>query len=78
MRSDHDFTRSRSNPYAKQPNWRIAIDLDATTVDYFQELGQELGLPYENLLSLYLQDCAARKYRIGLQSPPVSWRAGVI
>jgi uncharacterized protein (DUF4415 family) len=69
MRSEYDFTRSRKNPYAKRLKRQITIRLDAAAVDYFKEMGAELGMPYQNLINLFLRDCAAQKRRPVIQWP---------
>lgn len=63
MRSEYDFSESRKNPYTKQLKRQITIRLDSSAVDYFQQLATELGIPYQNLINLYLRDCAAQKSR---------------
>jgi predicted DNA binding CopG/RHH family protein len=69
MRSEYDFTHSRKNPYASQLKRQITIRLDTTAVDYFKELAAELGMPYQNLINLYLRDCAMQKRRPVIQWP---------
>ncbi|TVQ72388.1 MAG: antitoxin, partial [Chromatiaceae bacterium] len=32
--------------------------LDEDTVEYFKNLAEEKGLPYQSLINLYLRDCA--------------------
>ncbi len=63
MRSEYDFSESRKNSYTKQLKRQITIRLDASSVDYFKNLATELGMPYQNLINLYLRDCAAQKSR---------------
>lgn len=63
MRSEYDFSEARKNPYTKQLKRQITIRLDSSAVDYFQQLATELGIPYQNLINLYLRDCAAQKSR---------------
>ena len=63
MRSEYDFSESCKNPYAKQLKRQITIRLDAAAVDYFKQLATELGIPYQNLINLFLRDCAAQKSR---------------
>jgi hypothetical protein len=70
MRSEYDFSKSRQNPYTKQLKRQITIRLDAAAVDYFKQLAVELGMPYQNLVNLFLRDCAARKLR-----PAIHWPA---
>ena len=72
MRSEYDFSQSRKNPYANQLKRQITIRLDTTAVDYFKEMAAELGMPYQNLINLFLRDCATRKRRPVIQWPPES------
>jgi uncharacterized protein (DUF4415 family) len=69
MRKEYDFSRSRPNPYAKQLKRQITIRLDSATVDYFKRVGAEIGMPYQNLINLFLRDCAVSKRRPTIQWP---------
>ena len=69
MRSEYDFSKSRKNPYAKQLKQQITIRLDAAAVNYFKEMAAELGMPYQNLINLFLRDCAMHKRRPVIQWP---------
>jgi len=68
MREEYDFSRSRKNPYAKQLRRQVTIRLDTVAVNYFKQLGAELGMPYQNLINLFLRDCALKKRR-----PNIDW-----
>lgn len=68
MRAQYDFSKSRKNPYAKRLKRQITIRLDAAAVDYFKQMAAELGMPYQNLINLFLRDCAAQKRR-----PSIEW-----
>jgi uncharacterized protein (DUF4415 family) len=68
MRSEYDFSRSSKNPYAKQLKRQITIRIDAAAVDYFKAMAAELGMPYQNLINLFLRDCAMQKRR-----PTIHW-----
>jgi predicted DNA binding CopG/RHH family protein len=68
MRNEYDFSKSRKNPYIKQLKRQITIRLDTGAVDYFKQLAGELGMPYQNLINLYLRDCATEKRR-----PTIHW-----
>lgn len=68
MRKEYDFSQSRKNPYAKQLKRQITIRLDTMAVNYFKEMADELGMPYQNLINLFLRDCAIQKRR-----PVVQW-----
>lgn len=67
MRTEYDFTRSRKNPYAKQLRRQITIRIDASAIAYFKQMAAELGMPYQNLINLFLRDCAAQKRRPSIQ-----------
>ena len=69
MRAEYDFSESRKNPYVKRLKRQITIRLDTLTVDYFKRLAAELGMPYQNLINLFLRDCAQRKIRPTIQWP---------
>ncbi len=69
MRREYDFSKSRRNPYAKRLKRQITIRLDASSVDYFKETAADLGMPYQNLINLFLRECAARKQRPVLHWP---------
>jgi predicted DNA binding CopG/RHH family protein len=68
MREEYDFSKSRKNPYAKQLKHQITIRLDSAAVDYFKKMAAELGMPYQNLINLFLRDCAMQKRR-----PTIAW-----
>ena len=69
MRKEYDFSKSRKNPYAKQLKSQITIRLDTTAVEYFKQLAAEMGMPYQNLINLFLRDCAQQKRRPSIQWP---------
>ena len=69
MRKEFDFSKSRKNPYPKQLKRQVTIRLDTVAVDYFKELGGELGMPYQNLINLFLRDCALQNLRPSIQWP---------
>jgi antitoxin component of RelBE/YafQ-DinJ toxin-antitoxin module len=38
-------------------------------VEYFKKMAAEMGMPYQNLINLFLRDCALQKRR-----PTIEWR----
>jgi uncharacterized protein (DUF4415 family) len=64
MRARYDFTESVKNPYLRKPKRQVTIRLDADTIEYFKGLAAQSGIPYQNLINLYLRDCAAEKKRL--------------
>ncbi len=72
MRAHYDFSkmRARKNPYAKLLKQAITIRLDRETIAYFKALAAKTGLPYQNLINLYLRDCAVHRREPSLQWVP--------
>jgi uncharacterized protein (DUF4415 family) len=69
MRASYDFEnmKSRKNPYAKRLKQSVTIRLDKETVVYFKALSNDTGMPYQNLINLYLRDCADHRKRIKME-----------
>jgi predicted DNA binding CopG/RHH family protein len=61
MRDHYDFSNSVKNPYFHKIKQAITIPLDEETLDYFKKLSEEYGIPYQNLIHLYLFDCAKQQ-----------------
>lgn len=66
MKSHYDFLKSKPNPYLKKAKKQITIRLDAATITYFKGLSEGTGIPYQNLINLYLRDCVAEKKKLKL------------
>jgi predicted DNA binding CopG/RHH family protein len=58
MRDHYDFSDLVPNPYAKKLKKQITIRLDEDVIEYFKRLADKNGIPYQNLINLYLKDCA--------------------
>jgi predicted DNA binding CopG/RHH family protein len=59
MRKLYDFSDSTKNPYANRSKKQIAVRIDEDTIDYFKEMAETKGIPYQSLINLYLRDSAA-------------------
>jgi uncharacterized protein (DUF4415 family) len=66
MRKEYDFSAARKNPYASQLKKQITIRLDEEAIDYFKSISDEVGIPYQSLINLYLRDCAASRRKLNL------------
>jgi uncharacterized protein (DUF4415 family) len=69
MRKEYDFSNARTNPYAVQLKKQVTIRLDEEAIDYFKSVSEEVGIPYQSLINLYLRDCAAKHKKLNL-----SWK----
>lgn len=58
MRDSYDFSKSVKNPYAKKLKKQVTIRIDEDTIEYFKQLAEDKGMPYQSLINLYLRDCA--------------------
>jgi uncharacterized protein (DUF4415 family) len=58
MRKHYDFSQSVRNPYAKHLKKQVTLRLGVDVVNYFRALASETGIPYQNLINLYLKECA--------------------
>ncbi|MEI7437616.1 MAG: BrnA antitoxin family protein [bacterium] len=69
MRNHYDFGKMKSerNPYVRALKQPITMRLDKGTVAYFKSLATQLGMPYQNLINLYLRDCALNHKRLDLK-----------
>ena len=64
MKDEYDFSESVPNPYAKRLKKSTTIRLSVEALDYFKGLSGEPGIPYQNLIDLYLVQCARDKKRL--------------
>ncbi|MBA5870795.1 MAG: antitoxin [Nitrospira sp. CR2.1] len=69
MKAQYEFSKMKGerNPYSSRLKQPITIRLDKATVTYFKELATELGMPYQNLINLYLRDCALHRKKLELK-----------
>ncbi|MCX7141846.1 MAG: BrnA antitoxin family protein [Proteobacteria bacterium] len=66
MRKEYDFSAARKNPYASQLKKQITIRLDEESINYFKSVSEQVGIPYQSLINLYLRDCAASQRKLNL------------
>ena len=61
MRDHYDFSNGIKNPYADRLKKQITIRLDDQVIDYFKNMAEETGMPYQNIINYYLLDCVKEK-----------------
>ncbi len=71
MREEYDLSKmeSQRNPYASKLKRSVTIPIGDNVVEYFNQLSEETGIPYQTLMNLYLKDCIAHG-----RKPDFSWR----
>jgi len=67
MRKRYDFSKSVKNPYAKHLKKQVTLRLGVDVIDYFKAMAEETGIPYQNLINLYLKECAHSGKKLRLQ-----------
>jgi predicted DNA binding CopG/RHH family protein len=66
MRKEYDFTQAKPNPYIKKLRKQISIRIDVDTINFFKKRAEETGIAYQNLINLYLADCAIHSKKINI------------
>lgn len=64
MKDIYDFSKGVKNPYSKKLKKQITIRIDSESIDYFKKQAAEVGISYQNLINLYLRDCAENKRKL--------------
>ena len=72
MRDHYDFSKmkGRKNPYLKHLKQPVTMRLDRDTIAYFKSLAEEVGIPYQSLINLYLRDCALNERKLRMKWAP--------
>ncbi|VAW16120.1 hypothetical protein MNBD_BACTEROID05-463 [hydrothermal vent metagenome] len=60
MKVEYDFSKmkKRRNPYASRLKKPVTMRLGQDVLEYFKLLAAEQGVPYQQLINMYLRDCA--------------------
>ena len=69
MRDNYDFSNGIKNPYADKLKKQITIRLDDEVVNYFKNMAEETGMPYQNIINYYLKDCVKEKRHLEVSFP---------
>ncbi len=69
MRKEYDFTKmkGRKNPFASRLKKLVTIRMGVDIIEYFKQLSQETGIPYQNLINLYLRECVVSRKKPSLE-----------
>ena len=66
MRNEYDFSKANLNPYIKRLRKQISIRIDIDTIEYFKRQAHDTGISYQNLINLYLSNCASHKKTVNI------------
>jgi uncharacterized protein (DUF4415 family) len=69
MRKEYDFSKikGRKNPYVKGLKKQVTIRMGVDIIEYFKKMSEDTGIPYQNLINLYLRDCVQSGRRISIK-----------
>jgi len=69
MKEEYDLStmRKRRNPYASRLKKQVTIRMGTDIIAYFKALAEESGIPYQNLINLYLRDCVEHHRKLDLK-----------
>jgi len=72
MRKEYNFEKmtGRKNPYAKHLKKQVTIRMGVDIIDYFKQQAEETGIPYQNLINLYLRDCVQAERKLSVKWIP--------
>lgn len=69
MKSEYDLSKmkKRRNPYATRLKKQVTIRMGTDIIDYFKAMAEQTGIPYQNLINLYLRDCVENERKLSLE-----------
>ena len=69
MRREYDFSKMKGhkNPYADKLKKQVTIRMGVDIINYFKAMAEETGIPYQNLINLYLRDCVITNRKISIK-----------
>ncbi|HAS83181.1 MAG TPA: hypothetical protein DCS43_11055 [Verrucomicrobia bacterium] len=75
MKAEYDLSnlKKRRNPYASRLKKQVTIRMGTDIISYFKTLAEESGIPYQNLVNLYLRDCVELYRKLDLKWASSCW-----
>ncbi|MEK6691667.1 MAG: CopG family antitoxin [Nitrospirota bacterium] len=69
MRKEYDFSKMKGwkNPYAKKLKKQVTIRIGLDVINYFKQMAEETGIPYQNLINLYLRECTMSRRKLTMK-----------
>ncbi len=69
MKKEYDLSKmkKRKNPFSKQLKKQVTIRMGVDIIEYFKAMSEETGIPYQNLINLYLRDCVSSQKKLSFQ-----------
>ncbi len=69
MKKEYNFSKmkGRKNPYASRLKKQVTIRMGIDVINHFKKMSEETGIPYQNLINLYLRDCVRSNRKISIK-----------
>ncbi len=69
MKKEYDLgtLKSRKNPFSTQLKKQVTLRMGVDVIEYFTEMAHDTGIPYQNLINLYLSECVNAKRKLSFQ-----------
>ena len=68
MKKEYDFSQmtGQKNPHARRLKKQVTIRLGIEAIEYFKEMSEATGIPYQTLINSYLTDCARNQRKLDM------------
>ena len=69
MKKEFDLgkMKSKKNPFSRQLKKQVTLRVGVDVQEYFKGMSEETGIPYQNLINLYLREWVNSKRKISFQ-----------
>jgi len=69
MKNEYNLSKmkSRPNPYVKRLKKQLTIRMGVDIIDYFKAMASHTGVPYQNLINLYLRECVLSRRKLQMK-----------
>lgn len=68
MKKEYNFSKmtGKKNPHAKKLKKQVTMRLGIEAIDYFKEMSEATGIPYQTLINSYLTDCVRNRRKLDM------------
>ena len=66
MRKEYDFSRmtGKKNPHVRRLKKQVTIRLGIEAIEYFKEMSEVTGIPYQSLINSYRQTAPGNQRKL--------------
>ena len=64
MKKEYDFSKMKEVKNLFKEKKDMGMNLSHEVIDYFKQLSKETGIPYQQLINLYLLDCVKKQKKL--------------